>query len=224
MKFNRVALALVALLASQATWAQNEVTSESKRPAQVTPSTATTESAGRQPSGVTATPAPGGATVPQAGNMTGATTQAGTVGATTGTVGTGDATTANSGDRQAPRGGRVQQAWDRTHRASKIIGTDVRNRSGQKLGAIKDVVLDSQGNVAYAVVSTGGFLGLRDRMHAIPWQALQTNTGRDHFLLDMDKQQLKQAPGFDSKNWPDMADERWSADVRRHYGNPGAPR
>jgi sporulation protein YlmC with PRC-barrel domain len=122
----------------------------------------------------------------------------------------------------------VSKAWERAHRASKIIGTDVRNRQGQRIGDVKDVVLDPNGTIAYAVVSTGGFLGVGDRLHAIPWTALQKDDDRGYFVLDIDKQRLGQAPGFDSKHWPDMAEERWNSQNRSFYatppGGPAAPR
>lgn len=151
---------------------------------------------------------------------TGSTSAAGTAGAATGTIGTGNATTANSGDRAAATDRASEKAWERTHRASKMIGTDVRNRQGQKIGDVKDVVLDANGQIAYTVVSTGGFLGVGDRLHAIPWTALQKDTSSNHFVLDMDKQRLKDAPGFDSKHWPNFADEHWNTENRNHYANP----
>ena len=117
-------------------------------------------------------------------------------------------------------------SWERVHRASKIIGTDVINRQGEKIGDIEDIVLDSKGSIAYAVVSTGGFLGIGDRLHAVPWQSLQTQTGRSAFILDIDRERLKNAPGFDKKNWPNLADEKWSIENSRHFPHEhptGAP-
>jgi sporulation protein YlmC with PRC-barrel domain len=108
--------------------------------------------------------------------------------------------------------------WERGHRGSKIIGTDVRNPKGEKIGDVKDIVLDDKGTVVYAIVSTGGFLGMSDRLHAVPWKALQTNaSGKDFFVLDIDKARLATTPGFDSKSWPDFADERWNRENRKHY-------
>lgn len=108
-------------------------------------------------------------------------------------------------------------SWERVHRASKIIGTDVINRQGEKIGDIEDIVLDGKGTIAYAVVSTGGFLGIGDRLHAVPWQSLQTQTGRSAFILDIDKERLKNAPGFDKKNWPNLSDDKWSSENSRHF-------
>ena len=111
------------------------------------------------------------------------------------------------------------KAWERTHRASKIIGVDVVNGKGEKIGDVEDIVLDSKGNVVYAVVSTGGFLGMGDRLHAIPWSSLRTDTGKDNFLLDVDRDRLRSAPGFDQANWPDVNDPKWSDENRRHFSS-----
>jgi sporulation protein YlmC with PRC-barrel domain len=106
--------------------------------------------------------------------------------------------------------------WERAHRMSKIIGTDVRTRSGDKIGDIKDVIVDDAGNVKLAIVSTGGFLGLGDTMHAVPWEALSLGT-RDDRVVDIDKSHLKDAPHFTSRTWPNLGDEKWLADNRRFY-------
>lgn len=117
---------------------------------------------------------------------------------------------------QAMRGTPEHQRWERRHRVTKIIGTDVRNRRGEKIGDVKDIVLDDKGAIAYAVISTGGFLGIGDRLHAVPWSALGTRGDKD-FLLDMDKTALQKAPGFGSREWPDFSDAQWHSHNRRHY-------
>ena len=106
--------------------------------------------------------------------------------------------------------------WERAHRASKIIGSDVRTRAGDKVGEIRDLVVDDAGNVKLAIVSTGGFLGLGDTMHAVPWEVLSLGT-RDDRVLDIDKARLKEAPHFTSRTWPNLGDEKWLADNRRFY-------
>jgi sporulation protein YlmC with PRC-barrel domain len=106
--------------------------------------------------------------------------------------------------------------WERAHRMTKILGTEVRTKSGDKVGDIKDVVVDDAGNVKLAIVSTGGFLGLGDTMHAVPWEALTLGT-RDDRVLDVDKARLKEAPHFTSRTWPDLGDEKWLAENRRFY-------
>lgn len=163
-----------------------------------------------------ATTAPATRTDPMA-NPTGMT---GTTGKT-GMTGTNADTTGKSTDYA---GMRDAKTWERTHRVSKIIGTDVVNSKGEKIGDVEDVVLDAKGNVAYAVVSTGGFLGMGDKMHAVPWSAIRTNTGTDNFMLDVDKDRLRSAPGFDQSNWPNVNDPKWSNDNRRYFPASGTTR
>lgn len=110
-----------------------------------------------------------------------------------------------------------QEAWQKLHRVTRIIGTDVRNTRGEKIGDIKDLIIDRNGNVSHAVISTGGFLGIGDRLHAVPWNLVQTTMGRDFRVLDIDKARLKNAPNFDPKNWPNVIDERWGEENNRHY-------
>lgn len=93
-------------------------------------------------------------------------------------------------------------------RASKIIGTDVKNPKGENLGGIKDLVLDPEsGQVVYAVVSYGGVLGMGSKLFAIPWSVLRWTRDKDYYVLDMDKETLKKAPGFDKKHWPDSSNK-----------------
>jgi sporulation protein YlmC with PRC-barrel domain len=107
-------------------------------------------------------------------------------------------------------------------RASKLIGTDVENGQGEDLGKIEDVVLDPQdGRVAYAVLSFGGFLGLGEKYFAVPWSALTAKAGEDDTLiLNVDKEKLQNAPGFNKSNWPNMADRTWGKEIHSYYGVP----
>ena len=106
--------------------------------------------------------------------------------------------------------------WERTHRVSRIIGSDVHNKAGDKIGEIKDVVVDDKGGIRLAIVSTGGYLGVGERLHAVPWEAM-TLGPKDDRVVDIDKTHLRAAPGFTSKSWPNLGDERWMADNRRYY-------
>jgi sporulation protein YlmC with PRC-barrel domain len=106
--------------------------------------------------------------------------------------------------------------WERTHRVSRIIGTDVRTKSGEKIGEIKDVVVDDKGVIRLAIVSTGGYLGVGERLHAVPWDAMALGP-KDDRVVDIDKAHLREAPGFTSRSWPNLGDERWMADNRRYY-------
>jgi sporulation protein YlmC with PRC-barrel domain len=106
--------------------------------------------------------------------------------------------------------------WERSHRVSKMVGSEVHNKAGETVGDIRDLVLDDHGRIVLAIVSTGGFLGVGDRLHAVPWEAL-TLGPKDDRVLDIDKAHLKDAPGFTSKTWPNLGDDRWLADNRRFY-------
>jgi sporulation protein YlmC with PRC-barrel domain len=108
--------------------------------------------------------------------------------------------------------------WESTHRVSKIIGTDVRTKFGEKIGDIRDIVIDDRGAIRLAIVSTGGFLGVGDRLHAVPWDLL-TPGPKDDRILDIDKARLQAAPGFTSRTWPNLGDDRWLADNRRYYAH-----
>jgi sporulation protein YlmC with PRC-barrel domain len=104
--------------------------------------------------------------------------------------------------------------------AKTIIGDEVKNRAGEDLGKIEELMIDlDNGKVAYAVLSFGGFLGMGDKLFAIPFQSLQLDADRHHFLLDVDKERLKQAPGFDKNHWPRTSDRVWGAEIHKFYGH-----
>lgn len=105
--------------------------------------------------------------------------------------------------------------------ASTMIGDDVRNRTGEDLGTIEEIMLDvNSGRIAYAVLSFGGFLGLGDKLFAIPWQALTLDTEEHVFVLDISQEALEDAPGFDEDNWPNTmdGDNAWLVEVYDYYG------
>jgi len=112
--------------------------------------------------------------------------------------------------------------------ADTLIGDSVVNAADEDLGDIKEIMLDMQtGQVAYAVLSFGGFMGMGDKLFAVPWQALHLDTINKRFVLDIDKQRLQNAPGFDKDAWPDMADTQWAQQIHSFYGTDpmraGAP-
>jgi sporulation protein YlmC with PRC-barrel domain len=103
--------------------------------------------------------------------------------------------------------------------ASTLTGDRVRNAASEDLGTIEEIMLDPEsGRIAYAVLSFGGFLGIGDKLFAVPWSALRVDQGEHQFVLDIDRATLEKAPGFDKDNWPDMADPSFGRDVHQHYG------
>ena len=103
--------------------------------------------------------------------------------------------------------------------ADTLIGNDVYNHKEERLGDIKEIMLDiGTGSVAYAVLSFGGFLGMADKLFAVPWSALILDTRNKRFLLNVEKERLRDAPGFDKDDWPNMKDEVWASKVRSYYG------
>jgi sporulation protein YlmC with PRC-barrel domain len=103
--------------------------------------------------------------------------------------------------------------------ASTLSGDAVVDRNGDSLGEIKEIMVDvPTGRVAYAVLSFGGFLGIADKLFAVPWSALTLDTDKKQFVLDVDRERLKDAPGFDKDHWPTMAQPTWASTVYRFYG------
>jgi len=98
--------------------------------------------------------------------------------------------------------------------ASKIIGESVVNRKSEKLGKIHELVIDANaGRLAYAVLSFDG------KHFAMPWSAFEFANTENKLILDVDKQKLEAAPGFDKNNkWPDFADRVWGDDIHNYYG------
>lgn len=105
--------------------------------------------------------------------------------------------------------------------ADTLMGNDVYNKDDEDLGDIKEFMIDmASGRIAYAVLSFGGVLGMGDKLFAVPWGALALDTTNKRFTLNVPKDSLKEAPGFDKNNWPSMADKAWAAGVHRFYGTP----
>jgi sporulation protein YlmC with PRC-barrel domain len=104
-----------------------------------------------------------------------------------------------------------------TRRASEVIGTNVTNASNESLGEIKDLVADQSGRVRYAVLSFGGVMGIGDKLFAVPMDSLHTKADQQKFVLNVTKDHLKNAPGFNEKNWPNFADTSFRNSVDQFY-------
>jgi sporulation protein YlmC with PRC-barrel domain len=103
--------------------------------------------------------------------------------------------------------------------AETLIGNEVYNGQEEHLGEIKEIMLETgTGKVAYAVLSYGGVLGMGDKLFAVPWNALKLDTVNKRFMLDVDKERLKNAPGFDKDAWPSMSDRKWGGSLHEYYG------
>jgi sporulation protein YlmC with PRC-barrel domain len=102
--------------------------------------------------------------------------------------------------------------------ASTLTSDPVRNAAGEDLGKIDEIMIDiPSGRVAYAVLSFGGFLGLGDKLFAVPWNALKVDEDERCFILNVDRKTIEAAPGFDKNNWPDMSDPAWGLGVTSYY-------
>jgi sporulation protein YlmC with PRC-barrel domain len=103
--------------------------------------------------------------------------------------------------------------------ASTITGDPVTNANGESLGNIEEIVIDlDSGRVAYTVLAAGGFLGLGEKFFAIPWDMVTVDMDNKEVIIDIEKELLEKAPGFDKDNWPDMADPAFGKQIYSYYG------
>ena len=102
--------------------------------------------------------------------------------------------------------------------AGTLIGNDVYNHMDEDLGDIKEIMLETaSGKIAYAVLEFGTFLGMGGKLFAVPWGALTLDTENKRFVLNIEKERLKSAPGFDDDQWPNMADPIWARNIHSYY-------
>lgn len=103
--------------------------------------------------------------------------------------------------------------------ADRVEGTDVYNTAGDKLGSIEDIMIDKRsGQVRYAVMEFGGFLGMGTDRYPIPWNMLDYDTGKDGYVVPLDKAKLEGAPSYrDDADRPEY-DEPYSRRVNSYYG------
>jgi hypothetical protein len=105
--------------------------------------------------------------------------------------------------------------------ASKVEGTAVYNRKGEKLGTVEDIMIDKYtGQVGYAVMSFGGFLGMGHQHHPLPWQVLDYDPKMGGYVVDLDKKQLEGAPSYATDEDPDWEDRVWGKRVHDYYNVP----
>lgn len=103
--------------------------------------------------------------------------------------------------------------------AKTLTGDHVHNLQNEHLGEIKEFMLDMRtGKVAYAVMSSGGVLSIGEKLFAVPWEALTLDTENKRFTMNVTKERIENAPGFDTDDWPDMADQQWVSQLHSYYG------
>lgn len=105
--------------------------------------------------------------------------------------------------------------------SDSLQGTQVVNNLGEDLGNLEEIMLNiGSGRVAYAVLSFGGILGIGDKLFAVPWAALNVDQDEEKIVMNVTKEQLENAPGFDKDNWPNTASRTWLVEVYDYYGYP----
>jgi uncharacterized protein YrrD len=103
--------------------------------------------------------------------------------------------------------------------ADKVEGTNVYNRTGDKLGTVDHVMIDKRsGQVCYAIMSFGGFLGMGESYHPLPWAKLTYDRTQEGFVVDLDKAQLESAPYYKESDF--MWSQEYGRKVDEYYGVP----
>ncbi len=108
-----------------------------------------------------------------------------------------------------------------TIRATTVKGTDVYNAEGEHLGSIDDIVIGKRdGHAEYAIMSFGGFLGMGEKFHPLPWESLTYDTDRGGYVVNVSREQLEGAPNYAADDEPDWSDPDYGRRVRGYYGYP----
>jgi PRC-barrel domain protein len=102
--------------------------------------------------------------------------------------------------------------------AASIRGTAVYNTEGEALGSINDLMIDAEtGRIAYALMSFGGFLGIGERYHPLPWSVLRYSTELGGYVVDVDKKTLENAPTYGPNEMPNYGDREWAQRLHDYY-------
>ena len=105
--------------------------------------------------------------------------------------------------------------------ATTVKGTDVYNGEGEHLGHVDDIVLDKvSGHAEYAIMSFGGFLGIGEKFHPLPWQSLTVDPGLGGYVVSVSRDQLEGAPSYDVREEPDWSDPDYARRLQGYYGYP----
>ncbi len=108
-------------------------------------------------------------------------------------------------------------------RVSQITGMNVTDGQNHKLGSVNDMIVNQDGRIVYVILSHGGFLGIGDKLVPIPWNTLRANGAVDAdkyaLVIDMTKEQIEQAPNFESKTWPNFGDSEWGTRISNYFNS-----
>jgi hypothetical protein len=108
---------------------------------------------------------------------------------------------------------------DRLISSDKVVGTAVYNRRGEHLGSVYNLMIDRHsGQVACAVMSFGGFLGMGESYHPLPWRVLTYDRRLGGYLVDLDRSRLEAAPSYTSSTLPNWSDRTYAHRVDEFYG------
>jgi sporulation protein YlmC with PRC-barrel domain len=103
--------------------------------------------------------------------------------------------------------------------ASKVNGTTVYNAAGEKLGSVYDLMIDKRsGKAEYAIMSFGGFLGIGDSYHPLPWQSLIYDERKGGYVVNIDRSRLEGAPSYKSTDPDRWTDPGYGREVNGYYG------
>jgi sporulation protein YlmC with PRC-barrel domain len=103
--------------------------------------------------------------------------------------------------------------------ASKVTGTSVYNPQGESLGSIYDVMLDkNSGKVSYAIMSFGGFLGIGEKYHPLPWHVMTYNDRFGGYVVSLDRNTLENAPSYGDSDVPDWSTRAYGDSIDQYYG------
>lgn len=118
----------------------------------------------------------------------------------------------------------MQIILDETHdliAAEKVDGTKVYDASGEKMGTVKSLMINKQtGQVVHAILSIGGFLGMGENYHTVPWEKLDYDTELGGYKLDVSEEKLKSAPTFSADEVTALNDREFEHRVYHHFGTP----
>jgi hypothetical protein len=110
---------------------------------------------------------------------------------------------------------------DRLISCDKVVGTAVYNLQGEHLGSIYSLMIDKiSGQVAYAVMSFGGFLGIGESYHPLPWKMLKYDVRQGGYVVDLDRRRLEGAPSYTTSDLPNWSDRAYVHRIDDYYGAP----